>query len=49
MSHYRYRSSRPDRWTSPRPPLDPAIRALAYGPVRPMHEASLLERILGLR
>ncbi len=47
MSHYTFHSSRPDPWVSPRQPLDPAIRALAHGPVRPMHEPSWLDRLLG--
>ena len=47
MTHNIYRSSKPDAWTSPRQQLDPAIRAMAYGRVRPMHEPSWLERLLG--
>ena len=31
---------------SPRPFSDPSLRALAYGPVRPMHEPAWWERIL---
>ena len=42
-----YRSSKPDPWISPRQPLDPAIRALAFVPIRPMHEPTWLERLLG--
>ena len=49
MSHYTYRSSKPDSWAYPRPTLDPSLRALAYGPIRPMHEPSWLERLFGLR
>jgi len=48
MSHYTYRGSPPDRWSSPRPHSDPSLRALAYGKVRPMHEPSWLERLFGL-
>ena len=40
MSHYRFHSSRPDHWVSPRAYSDPSLRAMAYGRVRPMHEAS---------
>lgn len=47
MSHYTYRSSKPDPWTHPRPHTDASLRAMAYGPVRPMHEPSWLERIFG--
>ncbi len=47
MSHYSYHSSRSDPWISPRQPLNPSARALAYGPVRSMHEPTWLERIFG--
>lgn len=47
MSQYSFRSSKPDQWVSPRPTRDPPIRALAYGPIRPMHEPSWFERLLG--
>ncbi len=46
MTHYPIRRSRDDHWTTPRPYTDPCMRALAYGPVRPMHEPSWLERVL---
>ncbi len=49
MSHYTFRSSRPDQWVSPRPGLDPAVRAMAYGPVRSMYEPTWLERVFGRR
>ncbi|WP_156423789.1 hypothetical protein [Erythrobacter sp. YT30] len=49
MTQATIRSSRPDKWISPRPPMDPAIRALAYGKVRPMYEPSWIERLLGKR
>lgn len=49
MSHYRYTSSRPHHWISPRPYSDPCLRALAYGPVRPLREPTLLERLLGMK
>lgn len=47
MSSYSFRSSKPDQWVSPRPTCDPSLRALAYGPVRSMHEPSWFERLLG--
>lgn len=30
--------SRPDAWSMPRQPLDPVMRRMAYGPIRPMAE-----------
>ncbi|MEO1729344.1 MAG: hypothetical protein AAFR64_01240 [Pseudomonadota bacterium] len=47
MTHYSITSSRPDQWTSPRPYTDPSMRALAYGPVRSMHEPRWWEKLLG--
>ena len=47
MSQYSCRSSKPDRWVSPRPYSDPSLRALAYGAVRSMYEPSWLVRLLG--
>lgn len=47
MTPYPIRTSRADHWTNPRPYSDPALRALAYGPVRPMVEPSWWERLLG--
>lgn len=38
MSATSYSSSRPDRWTVPRPHTDPSQRYMKYGPVRPMDE-----------
>jgi len=46
MTPYPIHRSRPDAWTSPRSTSDPSLRALAYGPVRPMHEPSLFERFV---
>lgn len=31
-------SSRPDQWTAPRQSLDPSLRRMKYGPLRPMDE-----------
>lgn len=47
MSQYRFSSSKPDQWVSPRPISDPCIRAMAYGRVQPMHEPSWLDRLFG--
>lgn len=47
MSSYTFRSSKPDHWVSPRPAINPALRAQAYGRIRPMHEPSWHERIFG--
>ncbi|MEL7199574.1 MAG: hypothetical protein AAGL10_14785 [Pseudomonadota bacterium] len=47
MTQATIRSSRPDKWVSPRPPMDPTMRAIAYGKVRPMAEPNWLERLLG--
>jgi len=33
-----FRSSRPDKWTMPRPNMDPIRRRIVYGPVLPMEE-----------
>lgn len=46
MTRHSIRSSRPDHWTSPRPYSDPSLRALAYGPIRPMHEPGWWERAI---
>lgn len=27
-----------DRWTTPRPPLDPGMRRMTYGPIQSMDE-----------
>ncbi len=47
MSHYTFRSSRPDHWVSPRPYRDADLRAIAHGPIRSMHKPTRLERLLG--
>jgi len=46
MSAYTFRSSRPDRWVSPRPYSDASLRAATYGRFQPMEEPSLAERLL---
>lgn len=50
MSAYTYRSSRPDKWVSPRPTRDPARPRAIHGPLQPMQtQGGLLSRLLGLR
>ena len=46
MSAYTFRSSRPDRWVSPRPYSDASLRAQTYGPVQPMEAPGLAERLI---
>jgi len=45
MSSLSFRSSRPDPWTSPRPPLDANRRRIAHGKILPMEEPGLLSRL----
>ncbi len=49
MSHYTFRSSRPDHWVSPRPWSDPSLRAQAYGRVQPMEQPGWFERLFARR
>lgn len=42
-----FNSSKPDKWTSPRPVQDPSMRLRTHGRVRPMHEPSWLQRLFG--
>ncbi len=46
MSAYTFRSSRPDRWTSPRPYTDASLRLNTYGRVQPMEQPGLIARVL---
>jgi hypothetical protein len=45
MSSLTYRSSRPDRWTAPRPYSDASLRRLMHGPIQPMEQPSFLQRL----
>jgi len=36
MSAFSYRTSAPDRWTSPRQSCDPTLRRYHYGKIQPM-------------
>lgn len=49
MISSRYQSSRPHESVIPRPQLDAHARHRFYGPVQPMHEPTLLERLFGRR
>lgn len=49
MSSISFRSSRPDGWTVPRPYRDASLRFRAHGPIQPMNQPSLLDRLLGKR
>ena len=47
MLEQRISSSQYNAW-SPRPrPLDPCARKMIYGPVQPMEQPGLLQRLLG--
>ncbi len=48
MSRYRFVSSKPDKWTLPRPHRDASLRLMAHGPVLPMEEPGFFARLLGL-
>ncbi|WP_427967544.1 hypothetical protein [Altererythrobacter sp.] len=48
MSSYRYSSSKPDRWSHPRPYSDASLRQMAHGRVLPMKQPGFFERLLGL-
>jgi hypothetical protein len=45
MSSLSFRSSRPDSWTSPRPPLDAGLRRIAHGRIQPMEEPGFFSRL----
>jgi hypothetical protein len=49
MSSLSFHSSRPDRWTSPRPPLDAGLRRIAHGRIQPMEQPGFLSRLFGQR
>lgn len=49
MSSYSFRSSRPDSWVQPRAHRDASIRYMTHGPVQPMEEPGLLQRLFGWR
>jgi hypothetical protein len=45
MSSLSFRSSRPDTWTSPRPPLDAGLRRMAHGKIQPMEQPGFFSRL----
>jgi hypothetical protein len=47
MSSLTFRTSRPDSWTSPRPYSDASLRRLIHGPIQPMEQPGLLQRLFG--
>ena len=47
MSNRSYRSSRPDKWTAPRPYQDESLRRQKHGRLRPMEEPGLFSRLFG--
>jgi hypothetical protein len=49
MSGLSFRSSRPDNWVMPRPFHDASLRYQMHGPIQPMEEPSLLERLFSSR
>jgi len=44
-----FRSSRADKWISPRPHSDETLRYMSRGPIQPMEQPGFLEKIFGLR
>lgn len=42
-----YHSSKPDKWTEPRPYQDASLRYRTHGPLQPLHEPSWWERLFG--
>ena len=40
-------SSKPDKWSNPRPYSDASIRQMKYGRIRPMEEPGFFERWFG--
>ncbi len=44
-----YHSSRPDRWTMPRPYSDASLRRMTHGPIQPMEQPGFLARLFGIR
>lgn len=47
MSSFTYRSSRPDRWTMPRPYQDASLRFRTHGPIQPMERPGFWSRVFG--
>ena len=49
MSSLSFRSSRPDKWVSPRSHQDASLRYMQHGPVQPMEEPGFFSRLFGQR
>ena len=49
MSSLSFRSSKPDRWVTPRGPSDTSLRRHVHGKIQPMHPPTFLERLFGAR
>ena len=47
MLEQRISSSQYNAWSPRRMPLDPCTRKMIFGPVRPMEQPGLLQRLLG--
>jgi hypothetical protein len=47
MSSQTFRSSRPDRWTMPRPYSDASLRRQMHGAIQPMERPTFLQRLFG--
>lgn len=48
MSSLSFRSSKPDKWTEPRPHMDASLRRQIYGRIQPMHTPGFWEKLFGL-
>jgi hypothetical protein len=48
MPAYTIRSSRPDPWIQPRAHTDESLRRMKYGPILPMEQPTLVQRLFGL-
>lgn len=49
MSSMSFRSSRPDRWVTPRPYSDSSLRYKTHGKILPMEEPGFFARLFGAR
>ncbi|WP_279349400.1 hypothetical protein [Erythrobacter litoralis] len=49
MSSLSFRSSRPDRWSSPKPYSDASLRMKHHGKILPMEQPGFFARLLGTR
>ncbi len=48
MAHI-FRSSRPDKWSAPRPQSDPVFRHMSHGKILPMEEPGFFARLFRRR